>query len=234
MYQSMVNIQSPTAEIRRGKKEEERRNRMKILWSALLHRATIISYISPIRPEAAVDGCAPNLVQLCMGVTQGRLHHGGSGGGCPPCPCCTGAHGGREMPFTTTQVILYIEDSASISHNTDLVKLSEITDLQELTSEAQELPVYLNLHNRNSAAPITKVTKVSTFCDVMNSVSDSKDCLPHFHQLLKLYNHVSATGIRDSRAHVQCNAPSQILAAFVNVIEHVEQQDFQCHTQTTN
>jgi len=26
----MVDIQSPTAEIRRGKKEEERRNRMKI------------------------------------------------------------------------------------------------------------------------------------------------------------------------------------------------------------
>jgi len=37
----MVNIQSPTAEIRRGKKEEEERNSMKILWSALLHRATI-------------------------------------------------------------------------------------------------------------------------------------------------------------------------------------------------
>ena len=46
MCQSMVNIQSPTAEIRRGKKEEEEeeeRNSMKILWSALLHRATIIS-----------------------------------------------------------------------------------------------------------------------------------------------------------------------------------------------
>ena len=45
MCQSMVNIQSPTAEIRRGKKkkeEEEERNSMKILWSALLHRATII------------------------------------------------------------------------------------------------------------------------------------------------------------------------------------------------
>ena len=42
MCQSMVNIQSPTAEIRRGKKEEEERNyRMKILWSALLHRAAI-------------------------------------------------------------------------------------------------------------------------------------------------------------------------------------------------
>ena len=42
---SMVDIQSPTAEIRRGKKkkiEEERNYRAKILWSALLHRATII------------------------------------------------------------------------------------------------------------------------------------------------------------------------------------------------
>jgi len=40
----MVDIQSPTAEIRRGKKkiEEERNYRMKILWSALLHRATIV------------------------------------------------------------------------------------------------------------------------------------------------------------------------------------------------
>jgi len=39
----MVDIQSPTAEIRRGKKEEEeeRNYMMKILWSALLHRATI-------------------------------------------------------------------------------------------------------------------------------------------------------------------------------------------------
>jgi len=42
----MVDIQSPTAEIRRGKKkkkEEERNYRMKILWFALLHRATINS-----------------------------------------------------------------------------------------------------------------------------------------------------------------------------------------------
>jgi len=45
MCQSMVNIQSPTAEIRRGKKrkkkEERRRNRMKIYMVFLLHRATI-------------------------------------------------------------------------------------------------------------------------------------------------------------------------------------------------
>jgi len=35
----MVNIQSPTAEIRRGKKR--RRNSMKIYMVSLLHRATI-------------------------------------------------------------------------------------------------------------------------------------------------------------------------------------------------
>ena len=44
----MVDIQSPTAEIRRGKKrrkkkEERRRNRMKIYMVSLLHRATIIN-----------------------------------------------------------------------------------------------------------------------------------------------------------------------------------------------
>jgi len=43
----MVDIQSPTAEIMRGKKErrkkkERRRNRMKIYMVSLLHRATII------------------------------------------------------------------------------------------------------------------------------------------------------------------------------------------------
>jgi len=41
----MVNIQSPTAEIRRGKKKkkkkEEERNRMIIYMVSLLHRATI-------------------------------------------------------------------------------------------------------------------------------------------------------------------------------------------------
>jgi len=36
----MVDIQSPTAEIRRGKKEE-RNYRMKIYMVSLLHRATI-------------------------------------------------------------------------------------------------------------------------------------------------------------------------------------------------
>jgi len=41
MCGSMADIQSPTAEIRRGKKEE--RNNVKIYMVSLLHRATIIS-----------------------------------------------------------------------------------------------------------------------------------------------------------------------------------------------
>jgi len=41
MCRSTVNIQSPTAEIRRAKKKEEERNRMKIYMVSLFHRATI-------------------------------------------------------------------------------------------------------------------------------------------------------------------------------------------------
>jgi len=47
----MVDIQSSTAEIRRGKKrkkkEERRRNRMKIFMVSLLHRAIIMSLSIP-------------------------------------------------------------------------------------------------------------------------------------------------------------------------------------------
>jgi len=43
MCGSVVDIQSPTAEIRRGeeKKKEERNHRMKYVWPGLLHRAAI-------------------------------------------------------------------------------------------------------------------------------------------------------------------------------------------------
>jgi len=61
MCTSMVDIQSPTAEIRRGKKRKkkkkkiERNYRMKILWSALLHRATTKrNLLIPVKMEAAV------------------------------------------------------------------------------------------------------------------------------------------------------------------------------------
>jgi len=48
MCGSIVDIKSPTAEIRRGKHEEEeedRNHRAKIQWSVLLHRTTIIILI---------------------------------------------------------------------------------------------------------------------------------------------------------------------------------------------
>jgi len=44
MCASMVDIQSATAEIRRGKEKEERKNKRqdkKYIWPALLHRAAI-------------------------------------------------------------------------------------------------------------------------------------------------------------------------------------------------
>ena len=41
MCGSVVDIQSLTAEIRRGKKEEDRNHRAKIYWPALFHRTAI-------------------------------------------------------------------------------------------------------------------------------------------------------------------------------------------------
>jgi len=45
MCRSMVDIQSASAEIRRGIKKDDRNHRAKIQWSALLHRATINSEV---------------------------------------------------------------------------------------------------------------------------------------------------------------------------------------------
>ena len=38
-----------------------------------------------------------------------------------------------------------------------------------------------------SLFPLKTVTKISTLCEVMNTMRDSKDCLPQIHKLLKLY-----------------------------------------------
>ena len=67
----------------------------------------------------------------------------------------------------------------------DLTILS--VDLQGLTTEAQELPVYIKLYNRKSIIPLKTVTNISTLCEVVNTMGDSKDCLPHIYKLLKLY-----------------------------------------------
>ena len=108
----------------------------------------------------------------------------------------------------------------------DLTKLSEIIDLQELMTEAQELPVHIKLYNRKSLIPLRTVTKVSTICEVMNTMGDFKVCLPQIHKLLKLYLSVPLVSAT-ARAHVQCNASSKILVAIYNVGKQFEQQDVQ-------
>ena len=66
----MVDIQPAAAEIRRGIKkkiEEERNNRMKILWSALLHRATIITvslYLTQVQLCYLLKLCVMNFVPI--------------------------------------------------------------------------------------------------------------------------------------------------------------------------
>jgi len=55
----MVDIQCAAAEIRRGKKEDrwkiERNHRMKILWSAPFHRATITSKQRQTKTEVSTS-----------------------------------------------------------------------------------------------------------------------------------------------------------------------------------
>ena len=73
MCRSMVDIQSPTAEIRRekkkieGRKKEERNYRMKILRSALLHRAAIknrCQHVAEARSHAAQRSNATGVLIL--------------------------------------------------------------------------------------------------------------------------------------------------------------------------
>jgi len=66
MCRSMVDIQSAAAEIRRGKKRrkiEDRNYRMKILWSAQLHRATITNKESYAFYQTALFTVTSNDVQ---------------------------------------------------------------------------------------------------------------------------------------------------------------------------
>jgi len=78
MCRSMVNIQSAAAEIRRGKKKkkiDDRNHRAKIVWSALLHRATITSHPGQLSlgPSAGWDvSTGKSAVVLCgSGVKAG-------------------------------------------------------------------------------------------------------------------------------------------------------------------
>jgi len=115
MCRSMVAIQSPTAEIRRGKKERRRRRRKKetgwkYIWSALLHRATITRMWASAqrdgrpaeyrwRPvfDAAKFGWLPLLE--CRAVTLPRRETRWNFQGCPQIPEPISAVSGPK--FTT-------------------------------------------------------------------------------------------------------------------------------------
>jgi len=68
MCQSMVNIQSPTAEIRRGKKRKKERRRtnhsMKIYMVSLFHRATIIIQWTNMFGDATAKSLCPTLCSI--------------------------------------------------------------------------------------------------------------------------------------------------------------------------
>jgi len=95
MCRSMVDIQSPTAEIRRGKKRirrrRRRRNRMKIYMVSLLHRATIKNEYAFERPLYFTMGCPlspqitmcqsffPSKLRICIAYLDPHLIHGSLG-----------------------------------------------------------------------------------------------------------------------------------------------------------
>ena len=75
MCQSMVNIQSPTAEIRRGKKKkkEERTNHsMKIYMVSLFHRATI-NYTTFLQKVRAYFSSVVKLQEYEIQANQTRV-----------------------------------------------------------------------------------------------------------------------------------------------------------------
>ena len=83
MCGSMVDIQSPAAEIKRGNEEEERRKKetgWKYIWSALLHRATINKTIKKMDNDQYLV-CIPRLTLLNddwdskLTMLGGRLFH---------------------------------------------------------------------------------------------------------------------------------------------------------------
>jgi len=76
MCQSMVNIQSPTAEIRRGKKrrkkKKEERNRMKIYMVSLLPRATINKSLGPIDERLVQLSVSAKILSTALMTTTNR------------------------------------------------------------------------------------------------------------------------------------------------------------------
>ena len=56
-----------------------------------------------------------------------------------------------------------------------------------LGQELADLNVHIKLFNKESTAPLKKVTKISTVCQVLNKQPTQKKCLSEVHKLLQLY-----------------------------------------------
>jgi len=75
MCEVMVDIQYATAENRQGKKKKERRKKkpqLQNITACPIGRPQN-GYISPLRAEAPVDGCTPNLAQPYRGRRRNHL-----------------------------------------------------------------------------------------------------------------------------------------------------------------
>ena len=93
-----VNIQSPTADIRRGKKrkKKERRNSMKIQWCALFHRATIINSAESDSKRARAAH-AHGAIALFTDVIVVRTVHCADVGASRRVSACSSSSSGRDV-----------------------------------------------------------------------------------------------------------------------------------------
>ena len=68
-----------------------------------------------------------------------------------------------------------------------------------LKAELLSLPTYLKLYNQDQSVPITKVTMMSSICDILNHKHSFKKLCPNIHNIMLFYNTIplsSATAER--------------------------------------
>ena len=70
---------------------------------------------------------------------------------------------------------------------------------QTLQAELVSLPTFLKMYNEDNSVPITKVTMMSTICDILNHKPSFKKLCPNVHTIMLYYNTIplsSATAER--------------------------------------
>ena len=77
--------------------------------------------------------------------------------------------------------------------------ISDLIDLDTLKEELQELPIYIEIYNKEFAIPIRKITKIDTICDIMSSKECHKECLPELYKILQLYNSIALSSATAER-----------------------------------